>query len=424
MRKEEYDVTVIGAGPAGMSAAYELSQAGCRVALVEREPSLGGILMQCIHNGFGLRHFKADLTGPEYAEKLIERINASNVDVYLATSVTELHAERQVVGLSQRFGVVEIDSKAVVLAMGCRERNRGNISIPGTRPAGIFTAGFAQKLVNMYGILPGKEVVIIGSGDIGLIMARRLTWSGVKVKAVVEIMPYPGGLVRNIVQCLDDFDIPLYLSHVVTNIFGRDRVSGVEIAKLDERRQVIEESKQTFACDTLLLSVGLVPENELSIDAGVKLSHITGGPLVDSDLMTSVDGIFACGNVLHVHDLVDFVSEESGRCAQGVLRFLERGPAHNQKQTRLVPGNNVRYLTPNRIDPHQEVMLFLRPLIVGRDVSLNIRADGAVIKRKKLRQVQPSEMIHLTLPPEDMLGKREDIPAQIEVSIEEQLSAF
>lgn len=420
MRKEEYDVTVIGAGPAGMSAAYELSQAGCRVALLEREPGLGGILMQCIHNGFGLRHFKADLTGPEYAEKLIERIDASNVDVYLATSVTELHAEHQVIGLSHKFGVVEIDSKAVVLAMGCRERNRGNISIPGTRPAGIFTAGFAQKLVNMYGILPGKEVVIIGSGDIGLIMARRLTWSGVKVKAVVEIMPYPGGLVRNIVQCLDDFHIPLYLSHTVTNIFGRDRVSGVEIAKLDERRQVLEETKQTFACDTLLLSVGLVPENELSIDAGVKLSNITSGPLVDSDLMTSVDGIFACGNVLHVHDLVDFVSEESVRCAQGVLRFLERGPAHQYKQTRLVPGNNVRYLTPNRIDPHQEVMLFLRPLIVGRDVSLTIRADGAVIKRKKLRQVQPSEMIHLVLTPEDMLGQREDIPAQIEVGLEEQ----
>ena len=420
MRKEEYDVTVIGAGPAGMSAAYELSQAGCRVALVEREPTLGGILMQCIHNGFGLRHFKADLTGPEYAEKLIERIDASNVEVYLATSVTELHAERQVIGLSHKFGVVEIDSQAVVLAMGCRERNRGNISIPGTRPAGIFTAGFAQKLVNMYGILPGKEVVIIGSGDIGLIMARRLTWSGVKVKAVVEIMPYPGGLVRNIVQCLDDFNIPLYLSHVVTNIVGRDRVSGVEIAKLDERRQVIEESKRTFVCDTLLLSVGLVPENELSLDAGVKLSNITSGPLVDSDLMTSVDGIFACGNVLHVHDLVDFVSEESVRCAQGVLRFLERGPAHQQKQTRLVPGNNVRYLVPNRIDPRQDIMLFFRPLIVGRDVYLNIRADGTVITRKKLRQVQPSEMIHLTLTSENMLGKREEIPAQIEVCLEEQ----
>ncbi len=436
MRKERYDVAVIGAGPAGMSAAYELSQVGCRVALVEREPTVGGILMQCIHNGFGLRHFKADLTGPEYAERLIERIQASTVDVFLDTSVTELHADlplpgqtgeqtgRQIIGVSPRFGVLELDSEAVVLAMGCRERNRGNISIPGTRPAGIFTAGFAQKLVNMYGILPGKEVVIIGSGDIGLIMARRLTWSGVKVKAVVEIMPYPGGLVRNIVQCLDDFNIPLYLSHTVTNIFGRHRVSGVEIAKLDEQRRVIEESKQTFECDTLLLSVGLVPENELSLDAGVKLSNITGGPLVDSDLMTSVDGIFACGNVLHVHDLVDFVSEESIHCAQGVLRFLERGPAHQYKQTRIVPGNNVRYLTPNRIDPHQEVMLFFRPLIVGRDVALIIKADGAVIKRKKLRQVQPSEMIHFVLKPEDMLGQREEIPAQIEVGLEEQQYAF
>ncbi len=401
-----------------MSAAISLDKAGCRVALVDREPGLGGILMQCIHNGFGLRHFKEDLTGPEYAERLIAQVEqCSNIDVYTDTTVTDLHPDRHVIGMSPKIGILEVESDAVVLAMGCRERNRGNLALPGTRPSGIFTAGFAQKLVNMQGILPGKEAVIIGSGDIGLIMARRLKWSGVDVKAVVEIMPYPGGLIRNIVQCLDDFNIPLYLSHTVTSILGRDRVSGLEIAKLNENHQVIEESKFILDCDTVLLSVGLIPENELSLDAGVKLSNITGGAIVDSDLMTSVEGIFACGNVLHVHDLVDFVSEEAERGAQGVVRYLERGSDHEHKQTRLISGNNVRYLVPNRIDPRQEVVVFLRPLIVGRDVSLIVKADGIMIKRKKYRQVQPSEMIQMNLKPEELIGNRE-IPARIEVSIE------
>jgi NADPH-dependent 2,4-dienoyl-CoA reductase/sulfur reductase-like enzyme len=376
--------------------------------------------MQCIHNGFGLRHFKADLTGPEYAERLIAQVQkSSTIDFYTNTTVTDVNADRQVVALSPAIGALDIESDAVVLAMGCRERNRGNIAIPGTRPSGIFTAGFAQKLVNMQGILPGKEAVIIGSGDIGLIMARRLKWSGVDVKAVVEIMPYPGGLVRNIVQCLDDFDIPLHLSHTVTKILGRDRVSGVEVAKLNDSRQVIEESKFTLTCDTLLLSVGLVPENELSLDAGVKLSNITGGAVVDSDLMTSVEGIFACGNVLHVHDLVDFVSEEAERCARGVVRYLERGPDYEHKRTRVISGNNVRYVVPNRIDPHQEVIVFLRPLIVGRDVFVVVKADGVMIKRKKHRQVQPSEMIQVGLTPNELIGDRE-IPARIEVSIERE----
>lgn len=422
MRNEKYDVTVIGGGPAGMSAAIGLGKAGCRVALLDREPTLGGILMQCIHNGFGLRHFKADLTGPEYAERLIAQVQKSSIiDVYTNTTVTDLNAERQVVALSPAIGVLDIESDAVVLAMGCRERNRGNIAIPGTRPSGIFTAGFAQKLVNMQGILPGKEAVIIGSGDIGLIMARRLTWSGVTVKAAVEIMPYPGGLIRNIVQCLDDFQIPLYLSHTITKILGRDRVSGVEIARLNDNRQVIEDSKFLLTCDTLLLSVGLIPENELSINAGIKLSSITGGAVVDSDLMTSAEGIFACGNVLHVHDLVDFVSEEAERCAQGVIRYLEHGPNYQHKRTRLISGNNVRYVVPNRIDPHQEVVIFLRPLIVGRDVDLIVKADGIPIKRKKHRQVQPSEMIQVGLTPNELIGDRE-IPARIEVSIEHDVS--
>lgn len=418
MRNEKYDVTVIGGGPAGMSAAIESEQVGYRVALIEREPTPGGILMQCIHNGFGLQHFKEDLTGPEYAERLIFQVEqCSYIDVYTDTTVTELHAERRVVAMSSNIGILDIESDAIVLAMGCRERNRGNLALPGTRPSGIFTAGFAQKLVNMQGILPGREVVIIGSGDIGLIMARRLTWSGVEVKAVVEIMPYPGGLIRNIVQCLDDFHIPLYLSHTVTNILGRDRVSGVEIAELNENRQVIENSRRVLGCDTVLLSVGLIPENELSKDAGVTLSSITGGAIVDSDLMTSVEGIFACGNVLHVHDLVDFVSEEAERCARGVTRYLEGGPDHQQKRTRLLPGNNVRYVVPNRIDPYQDVVVLLRPLIVGRDVSLIVKADGSVVQRKKYRQIQPSEMLQVSLKPKELIGKR-NIPARVEVSIE------
>ena len=420
MRNEKYDVTVVGGGPAGMSAAIGLHKAGCRVALIDREPTLGGILMQCIHNGFGLQHFKADLTGPEYAERLIESVaQCPNIDVYADTTVTELSSERHILAMSPKLGVVDIENDAVVLAMGCRERNRGNIAIPGTRPSGIFTAGYAQKLVNMQGLLPGKKAVIIGSGDIGLIMARRLKWSGVDVEAVIEIMQYPGGLVRNIVQCLDDFSIPLYLSHTVTTIFGRDRVSGIEVAKLNENRQVIEESKFTVDCDTILLSVGLVPENELSMNAGIKLNTITNGPVVDSDLMTTLEGVFACGNVLHVHDLVDYVSAESERCAEGVVRYLERGPDYQHKRTRLISGHNVRYLVPNRIDPRQEIVLFLRPLIVGRDVYITVKADGHKIKRKKHRQVQPSEMVQVRLTPEDMVGNRE-VPARIEVSIERE----
>jgi NADPH-dependent 2,4-dienoyl-CoA reductase/sulfur reductase-like enzyme len=421
MRNEKYDVTVIGGGPAGMSVALGLQKVGCRVALLDREPTLGGILMQCIHNGFGLQHFKEDLTGPEYAERLMAEVQQhADIDVYTDTTVTDVNADRHVVAMSPKLGVLNFENSAIVLAMGCRERNRGNIAIPGTRPSGIFTAGYAQKLVNMQGLLPGKEAVIIGSGDIGLIMARRLTWSGVKVNAVVEIMPYPGGLVRNIVQCLDDFGIPLYLSHTVTNIFGRDRVSGVEVVRLDENRQVMEESAFTLDCDTILLSVGLIPENELSRDAGIQLSSITQGPVVDSDLMTSVEGIFACGNVLHVHDLVDFVSAESEGCAQGVIRYLERGPAHEQKHTRVVPGHNVRYLVPNRIDPQQDTVLSFRPMIVGRDVYVTVKADGHKVIRKKHRQVQPSEMIQVPLTPGDMIGDRA-IPAQIEVLIEQEV---
>ncbi|MDR2953057.1 MAG: NAD(P)/FAD-dependent oxidoreductase, partial [Treponema sp.] len=306
MKELRYDSVIIGGGAAGMAAALELEAAGFSCAIIDREDHLGGILMQCIHNGFGLHEFSEELTGPEFAERFIERIIKSKIAVYLNTTVTRIadNASCKEINCVSPAGMMRIQSRAIVLAMGCRERNRGNIRIPGSRPAGVFTAGLAQRLVNIEGYIPGKEVVIIGSGDIGLIMARRMNWVGCKVKAVVEIMPYPAGLTRNIVQCLRDFDIPLYLSSQTTNIFGADRVEGVEITPMENG--VLTPSKSfRIDCDTVLLSVGLVPENELSRAAGVELNSITNGPVADSRLMTNREGIFACGNVLHVHDLAD-----------------------------------------------------------------------------------------------------------------------
>ncbi|HRU29943.1 MAG TPA: FAD-dependent oxidoreductase, partial [Treponema sp.] len=327
MKELRYDAVVIGGGAAGMAAALEIDKAGFTCAIVEREDHLGGILMQCIHNGFGLHEFKEELTGPEFAERFAEQVAKSNIAVYLGTTVTDINVqnvqyEKELICASPDHGVLKITCKAVVLAMGCRERNRGNVRIPGSRPAGVYTAGLAQRLVNIEGYIPGKEVVIIGSGDIGLIMARRMSWVGCHVKAVVEIMPYPSGLTRNIVQCLHDFNIPLYLSCQTTNIFGNDRVEGVEVTPM-ENGALVPEKAFRIDCDTVLLSVGLVPENELSKDAGVELHPTTNGPLVDASLMTNVEGIFACGNVLHVHDLVDWVAEESrfaGKQAAAWLR--------------------------------------------------------------------------------------------------------
>jgi NADPH-dependent 2,4-dienoyl-CoA reductase/sulfur reductase-like enzyme len=435
MKELTFDAAVIGGGAAGMAAALELDAAGFSAALIDREDHLGGILMQCIHNGFGLHEFGEELTGPEFAERLIRRIPggcraggpASGISVFLNTTVTSLNAGgfqaggpglagayKELFCVSPGRGVQRILARAVVLAMGCRERNRGNVRIPGSRPAGVYTAGLAQRLVNIEGYIPGRNVVIIGSGDIGLIMARRMTWAGCSVKAVVEIMPYPSGLTRNIVQCLRDFDIPLYLSSQTTNIYGKDRVEGVEVTPM-ENGALVPEKRFRIDCDTVLLSVGLVPENELSKDAGVQLNGTTGGPLADSTLMTSVEGVFACGNVLHVHDLADWVTEESRRAGRYAAAWLKgERPA---LQVRARAGANVRYVNPGKINPGAENKLYLRSLIVKNDAVLEIRADNRVIRSIKKNHVQPSEMINFSLGPKDLEGVLPGPDSVLEFSI-------
>lgn len=401
MKELRYDAVVIGGGAAGMAAALELDAEGFSCALLEREDHLGGILMQCIHNGFGLHEFKEELTGPEFAERFADKIAASSVTVYLDTTVTEIRHEgsRELYCVSPDQGVLRIEYKALVLAMGCRERNRGNVRIPGSRPAGIFTAGLAQRLVNIEGYIPGKELVVIGSGDIGLIMARRMSWVGCTVKAVVEIMPYPSGLTRNIVQCLHDFDIPLHLSCQTTNIFGNDRVEGIEVTPM-ENGALIPEKAFRINCDTVLLSVGLLPENEISKAAGVELNGMTNGPLVDACMMTNLDGVFACGNVLHVHDLVDYVAEESRSTGKQAAAWL-RGEKP-KRQLRIKAGSNVRYANPGKLDPERENKIYLRSLIVKNDAVLEVRLDKRTVRTIKKSHIQPSEMITLSLGPRDL----------------------
>lgn len=390
------DAVVIGAGPAGLAAAVSLRRSGVEgVLVVEREEHAGGVLLQCIHNGFGVHHFGEELTGPEYAERYVRMAEEAGVEIRTNTAVLDIlprGRRRGVVLLSEADGLVEVEAGIVVLAMGCREKNRGNINIPGSRPAGIMTAGLAQRLVNLEGYLPGREVVVLGSGDIGLIMARRLTWEGAHVKAVVELQPYPGGLTRNVVQCLMDFHIPLYLSHTVTKIMGTRRIEAVEVSALvEERRRFV------LRCDTLLLSVGLVPENELSLKAGVVLDPVTGGPVVDANLMTSEAGIFSCGNVLHVHDLVDWVSEEAGRCGEKAAAYL-RGELPGPGGVPLRAGNMVRYLLPPRVHPGEETAVSLRVMAPLENATLVARSGGEIICRKRFKKVLPSGMIRLPLP--------------------------
>lgn len=420
MEERTYDAVVIGAGAAGMAAALRIAAENHRVALIDREDHLGGILLQCIHNGFGLHRFNEELTGPEFAERFaVDVVKSPNIDVYLDTTVMEFAQEGAIKALlvcGPKCGVFKLNARAVVLAMGCRERNRGNLGIPGTRPAGVFTAGLAQRLINIEGYVPGKRVVIIGSGDIGLIMARRMEWVGAKVLAVVEILPHPSGITRNIVQCLNDFNIPLYLSHVVSKIKGRDRVEGVEITPLESGRPVPERAFH-IDCDTVLLSVGLIPENELSKAAGVRLDADTGGPRVDARLMTSIDGVFACGNVLHVHDLVDWASAEATKCGAHVVEYLEgRLPEH--VQGRVAPGANVKYVVPHRYVPGAENEFFMRALIVKDRGTLTVKRNGALLKKKALRHIKPAEMIQVRVRAEELPPDDADEPGALEIAIE------
>jgi NADPH-dependent 2,4-dienoyl-CoA reductase/sulfur reductase-like enzyme len=417
VKELHFDAAVIGGGAAGMAAALELEARGHAVVILEREERLGGILGQCIHNGFGLIEFDEELSGPEFAERFEERVAERPIKVFCGCTVLELggEGEEKILScVSAAEGVVKIRSKAVLLAMGCRERNRGNIRIPGSRPAGVYTAGLAQRLVNIEGFMPGKDIVIIGSGDIGLIMARRMSWIGCKVHAVIEILPYPSGLTRNIVQCLHDFGIPLYLSHLTTEIYGRGRVEGVEATPIENGALMFEKSFK-IACDTVLLSVGLVPENELSRSAGVAINPMTNGPWADSSLMTSVPGVFACGNVLHVHDLVDYVVEEARRAGRYAAAWLEG--AKPGRELRIRAGSNVRYIAPSRVATGRDNKLYLRTMIVKNDALLEVRLDGKVLLSLKKAHIQPSEMISITLGKAELAALTDQPDAAVEISI-------
>ena len=392
---KQVQLAIIGGGPAGLAAAIAAQEKGVEdILIIERDKELGGILNQCIHAGFGLHTFGQELTGPEYAGRFIDRVQQMHIPYLLRTMVLDLSEDRVLTVTGPETGLIQIRAQAVILAMGCRERPRGALNIPGYRPAGIYSAGTAQRLVNMEGFMPGKNVVILGSGDIGLIMARRMTLEGAKVHAVAEVLPYSGGLKRNIVQCLEDFDIPLYLSTTVVDIHGRERLEGVTLARVDENRRPIPGTEQHIPCDTLLLSVGLLPENELSSAAGVRLSGVTGGPEVTDRLATSIPGVFACGNVLHVHDLVDFVSQEAQKAGENAALYLQ-GARAGSRSVRLEGKNGVRYTVPQSMDPEnmdETVTVRFRVAQPYRDAALAAYADGVLLRRIPKRILTPGEM--------------------------------
>ncbi len=398
-------ILIVGGGPAGLAAAVSAYDMGERdILILEREDRLGGILNQCIHNGFGLHTFKEELTGPEYAQRFIDEVKKRDIKYLLNTTVIRLDENKKVVALNED-GVLEINAKAIILACGCRERPRGAINIAGSRCSGIYSAGTAQKLVNIDGYMPGKEVVILGSGDIGLIMARRMTFEGAKVKAVLELMPYSSGLNRNIAQCLNDFDIPLMLSTTVIEILGEERVEGVVIAKVDEKLRPIMGTKQTIKCDTLLLSVGLLPENELARSANIDISRITRGANVDDKLMTSIPGIFECGNVLHVHDLVDFVSLEAKKAGENAVKYVNNNDTNTYDKTVIETSGGVRYVVPEIIVKNTDLeplSIKLRVSNVFKNKYLEVMADDNVIYSKKKQVLAPGEMQSIDLKPEEV----------------------
>ena len=411
------DVLIIGAGPAGLSAAIAAREAGIHSLLVvERESEPGGILRQCIHNGFGLHRFSQELTGPEYAQRDIDRAKELGIQIECSTTVLSVSSDHIASCVSKRNGFRRIHAKAIILSMGCRERPRGALCTPGTRCAGIFSAGTAQRFVNLEGYMPGKRVVILGSGDIGLIMARRMTLQGAEVLACVEIMPYSSGLNRNIVQCLEDYSIPLYLSHTVSDIRGKERLSGVTISKVDENRLPIPGTEKYIECDTLLLSCGLIPENELSAGAGIRLSAATSGPVVNDRYETSVPGIFACGNVLHVHDLVDYVSEESAGAGKAAAEYVHSHSGRQDAFT-VADGTGVRGTVPQVISaiPENDIKLMFRPSAVFRNASAVAECGGKEIARKKAMIFTPGEMAELTIR-RDLFGSLPE--GQITVRIE------
>lgn len=396
------DIVIVGGGPAGLAAAASAKKAGCdNILILERDSELGGILNQCIHNGFGLHTFKEELTGPEYAGRFIDQVLELGIEYKLNTMVMDISKDKVVTAMNREDGLFEIQAGAVILAMGCRERPRGALNIPGYRPAGIFSAGTAQRLVNIEGYMPGREVVILGSGDIGLIMARRMTLEGAKVKVVAELMPYSGGLKRNIVQCLDDFGIPLKLSHTVVDIEGKEHITAVTIAEVGPDRRPIPGTEERYTCDTLLLSCGLIPENELSLAAGVEINRVTSGPVVNESLETNIPGVFACGNVLHVHDLVDFVSEEAGKAGASAAAYVA-GKLNEGSgiEIPLVATDGVRYTVPCKIDPERmEGLLKVRFRVGGvyKDSYISVYFDNERVLHRKKQIITPSEMEEVIL---------------------------
>lgn len=409
------DLVIIGGGPAGMAAAVKAEKCGIKeIILIERDEGLGGVLRQCIHNGFGLHRFKEELTGPEYSARLSDEVETSNIKYMLNTTVTEISPDKTVTAVNSEKGIFKIKAKAVILATGCRERPRGALNIPGKRPSGIYTVGTAQKYINMKGVMPGKKAVILGSGDIGLIMARRMTLEGAEVKAVCELMPYSGGLTRNIVQCLDDFGIPLKLSHTVVEIHGDERLTGVTIAKVDENRQPISGTEELIECDVLLLSVGLIPENELAKKAGIEMDKITGGAITDSNRQTNIEGIFACGNALHVHDLADYASEEAEIAGSSAAEYISSGKKSGLKEISVAPKNHTRYTVPQKIYSENPVKIYFRVDNICNNAIIEVKDGENVVLSRKKERLAPGEMEYLLLT-EETLGKIKSDSVTLEV---------